>query len=96
MKGKKGFALLLIFLGSLIVLDIGLGLGHVMGFIIPLAMVCLGYVGIKNGSKLFGWVLFAIGLLVLVGKMSGLIWIALAVGFIVYGWSLLKRNSKAI
>jgi predicted membrane protein len=95
MSGKNGFAFLLIALGALIVLDrFGLGFGWLMGLLVPLAMIGLGYVGVRNGSKFIGWIVLIIGLFVLLGKLSGLLWIAFAVGFIVYGLSLLKKSSK--
>lgn len=96
LNGKSGFALLLIAFGVLLLLSkVGLGLGWLMSYIIPLAMIGLGYVGIKNGSKFFGWVIFVIGLIALVGKFAGLIGFIVAAGFIVYGVSLLKKDKQA-
>lgn len=96
MNGKTGFALLLIAFGVLLLFDkIGFGLGWLMGYLIPLGLVGLGYIGIKNGSKFFGWVIFIIGLIALFGKFAGLIGFLIAAGFIVYGISLLKRDKQA-
>jgi len=96
MNGKTGFAILLIAFGALLLLDkIGFGLGWLMSYLIPLALVGIGYVGIKNGSKFFGWVIFIIGLIALFGKFAGLIGFLIAAGFIVYGISLLKKEKKA-
>jgi predicted membrane protein len=95
-NGKTGFALLLIALGALIVLSkLGI-LGGIIGLIIPVAMLGLGYYGIKSGNKFFGWLLFIVGLFILLGKLSGLIWILFAVGFIVYGVTMLKKKNSSV
>lgn len=97
MNGKTGFALLLIAFGALLLLDkLGLGLGWIMGYIIPIGLVGLGYIGIKNGSKFFGWVIFIIGLIALLGKFAGLIGFLVAAGLIVYGVSLLKKDNNKV
>lgn len=92
---QSGFALLLIAFGALILIDkIGFGLGHLMGYIVPFAMVGLGWLGIKNGRGFIGWTLLVIGLIVLLGKFSGLIGLAIAIGLICYGFSMLKKTSQ--
>lgn len=97
MNGKTGFALLLIAFGILLLLNkFGLGLGWLMGYIIPLAMVGIGYIGIKNGNKFFGWLIFIIGLIALLGKFSGIIGFVVAAGLIIYGVSLLKQDRRAV
>lgn len=96
MNGKTGFALLLIAFGILLLLHkLGIGLGWLMGIIIPLAMVGIGYIGIRSGNRLMGWVILFIGLIALIGKFSGLIGFLVAIGFILYGLSLLKGERKA-
>lgn len=95
MNGKTGFAFVLIALGALLLLGkVGFGVGWLMGYIVPLAMMGLGYVGIRNGSKFFGWVIFIIGLIALFSKFAGLIGFLIAAGLIIYGVSLLKQNKK--
>ncbi|MFD2615165.1 LiaF transmembrane domain-containing protein [Paenibacillus gansuensis] len=95
LNGKNGFAVILIVLGAMIVLGkLGI-ISGLFGLLIPAAMVALGYIGIKNGSRFFGWALAIIGLLVLLGKLSGILWIVFAAGFIVYGVSMLKKSSRA-
>ncbi|ANE45113.1 hypothetical protein SY83_00665 [Paenibacillus swuensis] len=94
MNGKNGFALLLIALGAMIVLGkLGI-LGGLFGLIIPVIMAGLGYMGIRNGKGFIGWTLLIIGGCILLGKLSGLIWILFAAGFIAYGVSMLKRSSS--
>lgn len=100
MNRNSGFALILIVFGGLILLNKiggGLHLGymmhHIMGWVVPLAMVGLGCYGITRGSKI-AWVITILGAIILLGKMSGLIVIALAVGLIAFGISMLKRSSR--
>lgn len=97
LNGNKGLALFLIAMGALIILDkIGFGLGHLMGYLVPAAIIVLGYIGIKNGSKFFGWVFFILGLLILLGKFSGIIGFIIAIGLIFYGVSLFKKRTSSI
>lgn len=94
---KTGLSLLVIALGILILLDqIGLGLGWLMGYLVPIALVALGYIGIRNGSKFFGWLAFVIGLIALFSKFSGVIGFIIAIGIIAYGVSLLKKESRSV
>lgn len=91
---NSGFAMFLIACGALILLDkLGLGFGHLMGWLIPLAMVGLGYYGIKNGKTFFGWVVIVLGAIILLGKFSSLIGILVAIGLIGFGVSRLKNSS---
>ncbi|WP_248929719.1 LiaF transmembrane domain-containing protein [Paenibacillus hamazuiensis] len=91
-----GLAALLIFFGSLILLHkTGIHMGHLMGYLIPIAMMGLGYLGFVNGKKVIGLIIGGLGALILLGKLSWLIGIAIAIGLIAYGVSLLKRNSQS-
>ncbi|MEW9700565.1 hypothetical protein [Paenibacillus sp. SI8] len=94
MNGTRGLALLLIAAGFIIcVSKLGFHL-HVMGILFPLAMVGLGYVGIKNGKKI-GWLIGGVGALVLMGKLSGLIAFVFAVALIAYGVHLLRKRTNS-
>jgi len=96
-SGNTGFAILLIGCGALILLDkIGLGLGSLMSYIIPIAMVLLGWMSVQRGSRFFGWVLMVVGAIILLGKFSGLIGLIVAIGLIGYGVTMLKRSSTTI
>lgn len=96
LRGKNGWAIVLIALGSLILLDkLDFGFGHLMSYVIPVIMIMLGYVGVKNGSKFFGWVILVIGIVILLGKMSGLIGLAIAIGLICFGVSMFKKDKRA-
>lgn len=99
MNRNGGFAFLLIACGALILLNkigfhFGHAFGHIMGYLFPAAMVALGFIGVKNGSRFFGWLLMVIGGIVLLGKLSWLIGIIIAIVMISYGVSMLtKRNA---
>ncbi len=95
MNGKSGFAIVLIVLGALLLIsNIGFGLGFLLGYLIPIVLMILGYIGIKNGRKFIGWVLLIIGGLSLIGKFGSILGFVVAAGIIVYGFSLLKNNPK--
>ncbi|WP_438444909.1 LiaF transmembrane domain-containing protein [Gorillibacterium sp. sgz5001074] len=92
--GKSGFALLLIGCGALILLSkMGVVLHGLAGYLFPLALAYLGYYGIKRGRTFLGWALLGIGTFALLCKLSGLIAIVIAAGFIYYGITLLKNNN---
>ncbi|GGA07012.1 hypothetical protein GCM10008018_61060 [Paenibacillus marchantiophytorum] len=85
---SKSIALLFITVGLLICLH---QFGHLMGWLVPVSMVVLGYVGIKNDKKI-GWLIFGIGALILTFKLSGLLILGLAVWMLVYGFRMLKKQ----
>lgn len=93
--GKSGLALLLIGGGGLILLSkLGFVFHGLMGILFPLALAYLGYYGIKRGRTFIGWILLVIGTLALLAKMSGLIALLIAGGFIYYGITLLTNNNR--
>ncbi|GIO43912.1 MULTISPECIES: hypothetical protein [Paenibacillus] len=90
-RNSKGLAILLIALGALILLGkLTPFLGSLFGLLIAVAMVGLGYYGIKQGNAFFGWVILIIGLIVLISKLAWLIIPVLGIGLIIYGISTLK------
>ncbi len=98
LDGKRTLGLLIIGLGGMILLGkLGFMFGHVSGlllaYLIPLALVVLGYIGIRNGSKFFGWLFFVIGLIALASKFAWLIGLVIGIGLIAFGISMLKRRS---
>lgn len=94
-NGKIGLAVLLIGAGALILLrKLGLPVGDVMEVIIPALMVFLGWYGIKHGRSTIGWIVLTIGLIALLGALSGLIALVLPIVLILIGWSMLKSRSK--
>jgi len=89
-----GFALFLIACGALILLDkVGFGFGWLMGYLIPIAMVGLGFYGMKNGKTFIGLALMVVGAIILLGKFSGIIGVLIAIALIAYGVSRLKNNA---
>ncbi|TXK75125.1 hypothetical protein [Paenibacillus sp. N3.4] len=92
MDRSKGLALVLIAAGLIICIH-KLGMhGHLMGILMPIIMVGLGYVGITNGKKI-GWLIAGVGAFILVCKLSGFLAIAFAICLVVYGIKLLKRRT---
>ena len=90
-RNSKGLVILLIALGALILLGkLTPFLGSLFGLLIAVAMVGLGYYGIKQGNAFFGWVILIIGLIVLISKLAWLIIPVLGIGLIIYGISTLK------
>jgi lia operon protein LiaI len=92
MSRNSGFALVLIALGALILMS-RLHLGSIMGYVFPIVLIAIGYYGIRRGSKI-GWIAALIGIIILIGKLSWLIMIILAVAMVVLGFSLLTRSKK--
>jgi hypothetical protein len=94
MNRTSGFALLLIFLGAIVLFSkIGFHI-HIMGYVIPLAIAGLGYVGIKNGKKM-GWFFAILGIVILAAKLSWLISILFAVLLIGFGVSMMKKHTNS-
>jgi hypothetical protein len=93
-QGKKLAALLLIAFGALVILGkLGIGLGWLMGLLIPVLVVLLGVAAWHNGNRTVGGIIAVIGGFMLLGKLSGLlVWIA-AVAAVLVGVSWLTRSS---
>jgi len=88
-NSNTGLSILLIVSGALILL----GLFDIApGWLIPVAMVVLGYYGIRSGRSTAGWIVMILGLIFLLGKLWGIIAFLVAVGLIWFGWSLLKQR----
>ncbi len=87
---NTGLAVALIAVGALILLNrIGL---DVFGWLIPLAMLGLGYYGIRHGRQTIGWIVLTIGLLALVGKLWTIAAFLAPIALIWFGWTMLKRR----
>jgi len=95
MNRKVGFALALILLGGLILLNkIGFLFGPILGYVVPVLMIVLGYYAIKNGSKL-GWLIAILGAFILMAKLTPFIVGIMAVLMIGFGILLLTKRSNA-
>lgn len=94
---KKGntLAIVLIVLGGFLLLGkLGFLFGGLLGYLLPIGLIALGYYGIKAGNKFFGWMFIIIGAISLMGKFSWLFSIIIAVGLIFWGVSLLSSNKS--
>ncbi|MCI3920059.1 hypothetical protein MO973_07405 [Paenibacillus sp. TRM 82003] len=90
---NTGLAVLLMAAGGMILLSmLGVHFGHVFEWLFPLAMVGLGYYGVRHGRSTIGWIVLSIGLLILVGQMWGFLAFLVPVALIWFGWSLLRRR----
>ncbi|MBR2569351.1 MAG: hypothetical protein IKE34_09220 [Paenibacillus sp.] len=95
MQRNNVMALVLIAFGALILLGkLAPFLGGLFGYLIPIALIALGYYGIKAGNSFFGWVFLIIGAIGLIGKFSWLIGIIFAGALIFWGVSMLKGPQK--
>lgn len=91
----NGIGILLIALGALVLLGVlGPLLGWLFSLLIPVAMIALGYYGIRRGNTFFGWIVLVIGVLSLLGKLSWIIGPILGIVLIVYGVSRLKNGRR--
>ena len=95
LEGKKLAAVLLILLGVLIIAGKLGFLSSLMGFLVPILIILLGVVAWRNGNRGAGAVVIAVGGIMLLGKLWGLlIWIA-AIAAILVGISWLRGNSAS-
>ncbi|AJS60102.1 LiaF transmembrane domain-containing protein [Paenibacillus sp. IHBB 10380] len=93
-KRGNGLAAVLIFVGALMLLGVfGPLLGRLFGLLFPILMIALGYYGVRRGKVVIGWIILAIGILVLIGKLSWFIGPLLGIILLVYGISLLKKKN---
>ncbi|WP_054958243.1 LiaF transmembrane domain-containing protein [Paenibacillus dakarensis] len=94
-SNSNGFGILLVALGALVLLGVlGPLLGWLFKLIIPVAMIALGYYGIRRGNKFFGWIVLVIGVMSLIGKLSFIIGPILGIVLIAYGVSRLKNGHR--
>jgi len=92
-NGNTGLALLLIASGLLILLSKLTGGGwNVMEWLMPAAMVGLGFYGIQSGRKKIGWIVMTVGLFFLACKLWGIVAFLLPFALVWLGWTLLKRR----
>ncbi|MFB5763744.1 LiaF transmembrane domain-containing protein [Paenibacillus medicaginis] len=99
MDRNKGLAILLIAVGVLFLLGtlspaFGYLMREIMSYLIPVAMIVLGYYGVRSGNMVIGWIILILGLLILIGKLSWLIGPLLAIGLIIFGIFLLRSRGR--
>ncbi|CAI6083494.1 hypothetical protein PAECIP112173_03933 [Paenibacillus sp. JJ-100] len=93
MNKGNGWAIVLIAIGVLLLFGkLTPLLGHLMGYLIPILMIALGYYGVKRGNVMLGWIVLIIGIVSLLGKLAWLIGPIIAIGLIIWGISMLSNN----
>lgn len=94
---KKGntLAIVLIVLGGLFLLSkMDFLLGGLLGYLVPIALVGLGYYGIRAGNKLLGWTFIIAGAISLIGKFAWLFGIIIGALLILWGVAMLVGKRK--
>ncbi|RUS46147.1 hypothetical protein [Cohnella sp. AR92] len=94
MKKNNGLAVVLIVIGVLLLFGkLGSLFGFILSLLIPVLVIALGVMAWRRGNRFVGGVLGVIGGLMLLGKLSTvLFWIA-AIGVILFGLSMIRRNN---
>lgn len=96
MNGKTALGVLLIVAGALAVLNFfDINFGWIFGLLLPFILIGFGIVGWKNNKKVIGSLLIAIGGVMLLGKLGGIIMLLLAIGLIVFGVSMFKSSRRS-
>lgn len=75
-------------------LDYLFSIGSWFGYLFPLILLALGYYGVKAGNSFFGWIFIIVGAILLIGKLSWIISILVAIAMIGYGVSMLGGKRK--
>lgn len=94
-SGKFLLGLVLLLIGGLVLLDqIGIDFGDVLGWVIPGLIMIYGARKVlgHGGSRFWGVLIFTFGLLMLIGKLHLLFHGLLAIGLIYLGYSLLRHK----
>jgi lia operon protein LiaI len=95
MNGKSALGVLLVIVGVIAVLNfVGVHFGAIFGFLLPFILIGLGIVGWMNNKKWIGGILIVIGGIMVLGKLGGVILLLLAIGLIVAGVSLFKKDKR--
>ncbi|MNZ65890.1 hypothetical protein D3C78_840910 [compost metagenome] len=95
MNGKSALGVLLVIIGGLVVLNfIGINFGTIIGYLLPFILIGLGIVGWMNNKKLLGGIVIAIGAMMLINKLGGILMLVLAIGLIAAGFGLFKKNKR--
>jgi len=95
MNGKNALGVLLVIVGSIAVLNfIGIKFGAIINLLLPFILIGLGILGWANNKKWIGGILIVIGSIMVLGKLGGLIMLALAIGLIVVGIGMFKSSNR--
>jgi len=94
---KTALGVILVALGVLVALKIfGITFGPIFGFLFPIILIGLGYVGLKNGKNWIGFIMIAVGVIMLLVRLSGVFFLILAIAAIAAGISMIKGRSKKV
>lgn len=97
LNGKTALGVILVALGVLVVLRIfGITFGPIFGFLFPIILIGLGYVGLKNGKNWIGIIMIAVGAIMLLVKLSGVFFLILAIAAILVGISMIRGRSNRV
>jgi len=66
----------------------------VFGWIVPLALIGLGWYGITVGKRTIGWIVLIVGLLGILGKLWAIAAVLVPIALIWIGWSLLRQRNS--
>lgn len=95
MNGKSALGALLVIVGGIAVLNfVGINFGWIVSLLLPFIFIGLGVVGWMNNKKGLGGVLIVVGTIMLLGKLGGILMLLIAIGLIVAGVSLFKRDNR--
>lgn len=96
LSGKNSMAVLLLLAGALILLNWFLPfIGWLLGLLMPILILALGYYGLMRGKKVIGIILLAVGAIMLLGKASAYTGLIIA-GILIYiGISILSKRKNA-
>lgn len=97
MNGKNALGAILVVIGALMIMNfIGIHLGWIISLLMPFILIGLGAVGLRNNSKVIGGILIVVGAIMLLGQMGKIIGLLIAVGVIVWGFSLFKNRRNRV
>ncbi len=95
-NGKSAITLICVILGLFILLKWLIpAIGWLLGLVMPILILALGFYGIKQGRKVLGTALLLIGGIMLLGKASAYLGLILAGVLIYFGISVIMKQKKA-
>ena len=96
-NGRTALGVILIAFGVLIALKLfGITFGPIFGYLFPFILLVLGYVGMRNGKHWIGLIMIAVGAFLILIKLSGLLFLILAIVAIAIGVSMIRNKSRRV
>ncbi len=97
MNGKNALGALLVLVGVMAGLKfLGVNFGAILGLLLPLILIGFGVLGWSYNKKWIGGILIALGGLMLLSKLGAILILILAIGLIVAGVSLFKKDNRRV